>query len=329
MPRSSRISPGTAGTAVAIPKPGTSVQWNTFRVPSMERIEGLPGNAKSPKFSRNVLKSGQNQVFRGLGTTFHIDMHLIGWRTLILDQYVLSSLVPNLATQVTQLSGELVRDSAIQDSTFRDRTGDTRRSMLTDPVMSHGGGDIVADMGPTTFYAPFLEFGWVKGGNPYAFPFMIPALDKHTIDFINGHIDVLGIVAGERPYVLRPPMNRDSRIEGSMSVARKFLYKHEKALGDIAVISGSRFIGPLRNVMLIAAKELGDLQSIMKHSVGTRVTTRIRGAVTGRALGLARTVSVSKNYSGYPGGGGSSSVGSRVYNRVTGRISSPLARGGI
>lgn len=327
-PRTSMVSPrGSGGPVVAIPKSGTSVQWNVFKSPSMDRINGLPGNRKSPKFSRADLKSGKYQVFRKFGGTYHVEVQLIGWRTLIVDQHAVASLVTSLATQVTQLAGELARNSAIRDSTFQDRTGETRRSMLTDPVMIREGDDIIAEMGPTTYYAPFLEFGWVKGGTPYAFPFMIPALDKHTIDFINGHIDVMGIVAGERPYVLRGAMGRDRRITSTMSRARNFLYTHEKALGDIAVLTGSSFIGPVRSIMLMMAKQLGDLSASMNGTVASRISTRISGRVTGRGLGYVNTIVASRTYSGSPGG--SSGVGSRVYNRVAGRVTAPLARGGI
>lgn len=326
--RTSKVSPrGRGGPVVAVPKPGTSVQWNVFKSPSMERINGLSGNRKSPKFARADLKSGKYQVFRNFGGTYHVEMQLIGWRTLIMDQYAVSSLVTSLATQVTQLAGELVRDSALRDSTFQDQTGETRRSMLKDPVMILNGDDVIAEMGPTTFYAPFLEFGWVKGGTPYAYPFMIPALDKHTVDFINGHIDVMGIVAGERPYVLRPPMGRDKRITSTMSRARNFLYTYEKALGDVAVLTGSAFIGPVRAAMLMMAKQLGDLSASMQGTVGARISTRITGRVTGRGLGYVNTIVASRTYSGSPGG--SSGVGSRVYNRVAGRVTAPLARGGI
>ncbi len=328
MPRKTVVSPrGTSGAVVALPKPGTSIRWNVFEAPSFKRIEGLSGNNISPRFARSDLTSGNRQVFRQLGGFYHVEIQLIGWRTLIIDQHAVSRLVISLASQVTEIAGEFVRDSAYEDSTFRNVTGDTRRSLLKDPVMLFESGDIIAEMGPTTFYSPFLEFGWFRGGNLHIFPFMIPALWKHKIDFINGLIDVMGIVAGERPYAFRPPIGKDGRIRKTMSRARSFLYTTEKALGDVAVVSGSRFISPVRSLMLTMAKELGDMSAVMGGTVATRVFTRIRGAVTGRALGYTRTVSVDKTYSGFPGGGGNASVGGRVYNRIVGRATRPIAVG--
>ena len=313
---------GSAGRVIATPKSGTAARWNTFEMPGYKRLN-LPGNAKSPKFARGDLTSGSRQVFRGLGSTYSVEMHLIGWRTLVADQYAVSALVRTLALQVTAQAGVMVRDSALEDKAWTDRSYDTRNSMLNDPLVMVRGQDIIAEMGPTTFYAPFLEFGWQKGGDYYAFPFMIPALNKHTIDFINGHIDVMGIVAGERPFALRPPMTKST--QGAIGRARSFLYSREKALGDVVVIGGSKYISPLRSGMLAAAKELGDLNAVMKGEVVRRVATRITGSVTGRALGYTRTVSVSKTYSGTPGG--QTSVGGRVYNRVAGRATRPIATG--
>ena len=284
--------------------------------------------AGMPKLGRTSITSGKNQVFRAFGSTYHVEVHLHGFRTLIAHHAVAGPLLKSLVAQVTYYAGTFVRDSAIEDSTFQDDTGETRNSLRTNnPIVYASGDDFVADIGPRTYYAPFLEFGWSKGGNYYSYPFMVPALYKHKIDFINGLIDAVSVVTGERPYALRPPMGNQSTITSTISSTRKWLYTNEKALGDIAVIAGSRYIGSVRGVMLSMAKELGDLQAIMNHAVGARITTRIRGSVTGRGLGYTRTISHSATYSGYPGGGNSNSVGHRVYNRVSGRATRGFAVG--
>jgi len=266
---------------------------------------------------------------KGSTSGWNLTIELVGFNVLIEDGYAAAELIPILAYQVTELAGELVRDSAIADRPWKDKTTDTRVSMEGDPIMETSGDSIIANMGPTTIYSRFLEFGWQKGGKFHHFPFMIPASDKHEIDFVNGLIDAVGIALGERHGVMGAPMNQSSQMNSTISRFRGRLYKFEKAMGDIIVITGSRYLGPARGVMLTIAKELGDLQAIMNHSVGTRVSTRITGAVTGRALGYTRSVSVSKTYSGYPGGGDSPSVGSRVYNRVAGRATRPLATHGF
>ena len=287
------------------------------------------GLAGKPKYaSRGVLTSGTGQVFRGMGTDFTVDLHLVGHRVLIGDMVWGAQLFLQLLPQVVGGAGELVTLSAYQDAPFSDDTGQTRKTLMEgSPAVYWSGGDIIADMGPSTYYAPFLEFGWTKGGVYRSYPFMIPALDKHTIDFINGNIDIVGIIAGERPYIIRGEIGKNPYLQTLISGARKRLYSYEKALGDVQVFTGSGIIGPTRDIMLTMAKELGDLQAIMNHAVAARVSTRIRGSVTGRGLGYTRTVSVSKSYTAYPGGGNSSSVGSRVYNRVAGRATRPIATG--
>ncbi len=295
---------------------------------SLPSVSAAAGK-KAVRFARADLISGRGQISRASGTTFSIDIKLVGWRTLIQDQFMSAELMRALATHVTQIAGERVRDSAINDAPFSDRTGDTRNSMReNDPEMRFPGGDIEAHMGPTTFYAPWLEFGWSRAGNIYSFPFMIPASFKHQREFEDAHVDIMAVIAGHQPRTIGGPIGDDSRVTGSISVARKWLYTTEKALGDIMVIAGSPALRAIRGGLLTAAKELGDMQAIMNGAVGTRIATRISGRVTGRALGYSRTVFASKVYSGFPGGGGSTSVGTRAYNRIVGRATRPIAISG-
>lgn len=257
-----------------------------------------------------------------------IQIQMIGWRVFIEDTEAFAEAIWPMAYQITQLSGELVRDSAQTDKPFTNRTWDTVNSMDDDPIMYSGGDEIHAEIGASTPYSNLLELGWMKNGNFYIFPFLIPAIMKHEVDFINAHIDMMGFLLGERVN-LKPPYANNGALQAMVNVTRSGLYKYSKALGDVAVIFGTRFISPVRSAMMTAAKELGDVNAIMNHTIATRISTRITGAVTGRGLGYVNTVSVSKSYSAYPGGGGNAGVGSRVYNRVAGRATAPIARSGF
>lgn len=252
---------------------------------------------------------------------------LRGWRTLIQDQELFGQILYQLTYDVTEKAGMMVRTSAMTYKPWNDDTYDTRRSMNGDPIMYVGGDSIVASIGPTTPYSNLLEYGWSKGGTYYVFPFMIPAAERHEIDFINGLIDAMGIAIGDRPMAMRGEIGTHDKILKSISKARAGLYSIEKALGDIIVITGSQYLGPLRSGLLFGAKELGDISAVMNKTIGARIGTRITGSLTGRALGMTRTVSVDKTYTAYPGGGNTHGVGSRVYNRVAGRATRPLATG--
>jgi hypothetical protein len=302
-------------------------KYNVFKVPGyVKQQHYLTTSNGLPKLDRGLITSGVNHTFRPYQRGLTVEMHLIGMRALIADQVLFSELLPSLVTQVVHGAGELVRDTAMTEHPWENDTGATEASMANDPTVSFPGNDIVADMGPSTYYAPFLEFGWSQGGNFKIYPFMIPAHQYHEIDFINGCIDAVGIALGERPYVMRPPLGNDPKVTSTISRARAFMYSSSKALGDVQAFTGWSQLGTIRAGQLLIAKELGDLNAIMKGAVGTRISTRLTGYVTGRGLGYTRTVYGDRSYSVLPGGG-DGNVGARAYNRIAGRATRPVAVG--
>jgi len=268
-------------------------------------------NAAAPRFSRSSIVKGQNQVFRpyrpASGGNAYFDVELIGWRTLIEDFETASEMIVVIAYQVTRISGELVRDTAMYRVPVD--TGLTKNSMANDPWMQIYEDDFIASMGPTTFYAPWLEFGTSKMS---ARPFMIPASDAHQVDFVNAMIDGMGIVMGETGHI----RTADEALREYISVTRKKLYTTQKAMGDVMALGIAR--GPLataRTGILSVARLLGDVSAAVGGTTGQRVSRRITGRVTGRAIGLSRTVAANQHYSVFPGG----TAGTRVYNRFVGR----------
>ena len=69
-------------------------------------------------------------------------------------------------------------------------TGATKSSIGVDLEGDGRFGSMSADIGPTTEYAPHLEYGTVHTA-PHAF--MGPALDRHTPAFIQALEDVVGL----------------------------------------------------------------------------------------------------------------------------------------
>jgi hypothetical protein len=56
----------------------------------------------------------------------------------------------------------------------------------------------------------------------------------------------------------------------------------------------------------------------MSGTINQRLVTRLRGQITGRAIGAGHfTIAGSREYSSFPGG----AAGSRVYQRLLGRYS--------
>jgi len=245
-------------------------------------------------------------------------MELIGWRTLVEDQEAFNDILNNLAYMVTVLAGRLVRNTA-QGRVPKD-TWLTFNSMAGDPWMSSEGDSFVATMGPTTFYAPFLEFGTYKMAPR---PFMWPAADAHAIDFVNGLMDAMAVAVGDSSRI----RTFSDDLSGYIQKTRSRLYSQQKAMGDVMALGiGRQALRPVRGSMLRTARGLGDLSAIMGNTLGARFTRRISGRLTGRGLGISRSISASTTYGGSFAGG---TAGQRVYNRVVGRQTSGIAGGGF
>jgi HK97 gp10 family phage protein len=272
------------------------------------------------RFPRSQLVSGQRVAIQPSGAkgSMVVRLELIGWRTLVEDGEAFNEILNNLAYMVTGLAGKLVRNTA-QIKVPKD-TWDTFNSMAGDPWMSSEGDSYIATIGPTTFYAPFLEFGTVKMSPR---PFLWPAADMHEVDFTNGLIDAMAIAIGDSAHI----RTFSDDLQGYIAKARKRLYSQQKAMGDVMSLGiGRGALRPVRASMLRTARGLGDLNAVIGNTLGARFTRRISGRLTGRGLGLSRTISASTTYGGSFAGG---TAGQRVYNRVVGRQTSGIAGGGF
>lgn len=111
-----------------------------------------------------------------------VTMKSVGLETLVADLARAGIVVPARATKVIH---EVARDIAATAKTFVPvREGTTRDSIGVD------GSALAAEVGPTTFYARFLEDGTSKMP-PQAF--MGPALDRHGHELESGLARVMGL----------------------------------------------------------------------------------------------------------------------------------------
>ena len=195
----------------------------------------------------------------------------------------------------------------------RKRTWATHDSINKDPgVYQVGRGNFVVDIGPTTFYSRFLEWGTLKMS---AKPFMVPAIDMATPDYFRAMEDIARIPDQLAPAVgLSGKVGSDPRVTGPISSLRSGLYSASKFLGDIAIFGGASIIRPIRGGILSMARLLGDVSSVMNGTIGMRFSHRLRGRATGRLQGFgSASLTASRTYSG------SISGGQRIYNRFVGR----------
>lgn len=228
-------------------------------------------------------------------------------------------LVDPFAQGIIQVVGEIGAEIARQMAPYR--TGATYDSFEDD------GGDLVTTSfkpergewqgayGPQTFYSPFLEYGTIF---MQARPFMNPSADQIEPLFVSSveeFVKLLATTTGGAGWGQNMATG-SHQVRGSFTGVRSMLYSSAKALGDIAVFGGREFLGPIRGTMYGLARGLGDVSSIMNHTIGQRVTNRLRGRVTGHIIGFgSASLNYGRSYSGFVGGAG----GHRIYQRIAGR----------
>lgn len=204
-------------------------------------------------------------------------------------------------------------------------TGETWESINKDPgiIDKSSRQEWSVRVGPTTFYAPFLEYGTLYMSPR---PFMMPAgdvMEELLFRSIKAFARLAGLsnapaqignVSGPTGNVLADP-----RVHSPFTAVRGFLYSTSKFLGDLSVFGFRETLGPARRLTLNLARSLGDVSAITQGAIGARVTNRLTGRVTGKISGFgSASLQHSASYSGFAGG----ASGHRIYQRVVGRYGS-------
>lgn len=260
-----------------------------------------------------------NRSRSGPGTSV-MRVELQGVNVLSDHFFALSQLIPSFAVQLLDVTADIGIEHA--QELVRVDTGETRDSINKAPGVIQKGnkGEWSIRYGPTTFYAPFLEYG-TRHMHPY--PFMIPSGDLAERVFFASVLQFLklfdtndgGAGFGGGNIDAGKALN-DPRVRGSISGMRTLLYSGAKFLGDISVIGGREIFGPIRGQMYALARAMGDASSIVGGTLGQRLSRRLSGRTVGRIVGYgSASLSFGKTYSAFPGGEG----GRRVYQRVVGR----------
>lgn len=201
-------------------------------------------------------------------------------------------------------------------------SGETRDSINKSPGVIEKGhrGEWSIRFGPTTFYAPFLEYG-TRFMAPR--PFTIPGGDlaeQVVYRSILAYLKLFDTNNGGAGFgsgdIIAGRALQDPRIRGSISQFRSLLYSSAKFLGDVSVIGGREIFGPARARMYLLARALGDTSSILSGTLDQRISRRLSGRAVGKLAGVGTIAfSSGRTYSAFPGGEG----GRRVYQRVVGR----------
>ncbi len=306
------VSPGVGGF------PGSQVTVDTS-----------PGQGANPGFLRpyyypkKVLQSGHAQVFR---PSLEMDITVRGINIVTNNLELWEAILPGAVwVAMNQAGQEMTRHARKNMIEWPPKpiieSGDTYRSIHH--FMSTTATEITASAGPTTFYAPFIEYGMGGHMGKGPRPFMSKAAYDALPELILAFVDLAAMIGKggkgqitSRPY--KPPL------DSYLSRWRNFMYTVEKEIGDLVIpgfsISG---LSQLRSTLLSTARVLGDVQAVMGAAVGARFTRRLSGKVTGRAIGIgSRTIFTNKTYTA------SISGGQRIYNRLAGKYATRFAQFG-
>lgn len=279
----------------------------------------LPGTSIKPARAPNLFpkSSGFNRR-RSRGAFNRVTFEVQGLNTLVQHWFTVAALTDALTPGVLDFYADVTVHNARQF--VRKDTWATHDSIdKGSGVVRSAMGDYSVWIGAGTLQSRFLEYGTIKMP---AYPFMIPAIDMVENDFIRAFRDIAAIadtVTGQAR--ISGDVGKDGRVRSPISVMRSGLYNLSKVLGDISVFGGREFLSPIRAFALMGARSLGDVDSVMRGTLNTRISHRLRGRATGRLRGFGTaSLFASQTYSGLPGGAG----GQRIYNRFTGRLAAPI-----
>lgn len=166
--------------------------------------------------------------------------------------------------------------------------------------MSTTPNSVIVSTGPTTFYAPFIEYGLATHAGKGPRPFMAFAMAMVLPGLIQAYADLAAVAADGHAAIIKSPRYKHP-LEGYLRKWRKWLYDREKAIGNVTpfAVTGLGGLGLFRTQMLGMARGLGDLNAVITRTIGMRFQRRLVGQFTGRAIGIgSRTIFVNKTISG-------------------------------
>ncbi len=242
-------------------------------------------------------------------STMNLYATMQGQQVLAQDFYVISQITTPMLRYLVKYFGVVLAETAKELHTPHIDTGDTYRSIQAGGYTDLPGGGAI-NVWVETPYAKFLEFGFVHAGSgQWIFnPFMIPAADAVTPQFVRAVKQVSRIVLGLR-FLSGDAAN--SQAAGVLSSARGLLYSYSKYAGDIQALGIASGLSKSRGLALSGAKGIGNLQSVQHGTVGARLTRIVAGRAGGSFFRAGMV-------SGF-GSGMLTGPSARIYNRLGGR----------
>ncbi len=260
----------------------------------------------------NRLAAGLPRGGRGpAGAPLSVDITVQGWNAVV-EHWAASMLMLDAgAMGIVQVTGEFIAGVAKEFHRPHVDTGATIRSIGHSdkgPVYPIGFGGWAVDVGPETRQARFLEWGFThtQSGRFIQYPFMVPASDAVRPIFFNAMTQLVEMAASRRNVT-----NPIAEAAGFADSFRSALYSSSKAAGDLAALGFGGLSG-FRTGALFTARVIGDLDSVLRSALTTRIFHRVSGRFSSGSLTARTDAIVSGPTSEF------SSTGQRIYNRFSG-----------
>ncbi len=281
-----------------------------------EVVRGVSDIAQlRPHFKpRKVLAGGGASMFRPMvGGGLHFRATIQGLNVVAEHAQAVEAMLPGAIGVIHSVTGRfsvMEAQRAIAEMGAVD-TGDTLRSIHARMITNRG--TVATTIGPTTFYSPLIEFGL---GPHYPYgprPFMSESFSVVLPHHLAALRELAMVASGPSKSIRNKHYSGD--VNSYLSKIRAHLYSIEKQIGDIVPMGGAfNFHLPgqgFREGLILTARALGDIQSVVGSAVGARFVRRLQGKVTGRLVGIgSHTVSATTTV------GARISFAERQYNKI-------------
>jgi len=262
------------------------------------------------------------QIFAPAVGGIDLRIRVSGIRVAVQHWEAFQALLPGYMWVTQNVTGALMvtaaRNNLLGASGFKPAFLTGRTFASIHHFISTTPNTVTVSVGPTTFYAPFIEYGLASHAGIGPRPFMTQAAFSIVPGLIQAYADLAAVAAHGATATIKSPRYKGP-LEGYLRKWRKWLYTKEKAIGDIVPfsITGLSGLGVFRSQMIGLARGMGDLNAVITRSVGMRFQRRLVGQFTGRAIGIgSRTIFINKTI------GGSFSPSQRGYNKIAGKQTS-------
>lgn len=235
-----------------------------------------------------------------------------GLDTIIEDQLAIAEFTYRATRTGVDWAGAFFENLAKEIHRPHIDTGETFNSIsrTEEGLHEEGFGNWAVEVGPETLQAYLLEWGFLHvGGQWVQYPFMIPAADLIAPLFTDLFVQIAGVAAFNRQ--IQGPFA--GGVADELDAVRSRLYAFSKLAGDLRVFGfGGPALGKARGFALTGAEIAGDIQSVMRNAIGTRVTRRVVGRFASGSLRAQVSATVTGPPASFQG------AATRILNRISG-----------